>query len=52
MLRYLVLYIIFLKQKIKDISYVKYNGFTVYFAFANSKITLGKGSVVNSGSFS
>jgi len=49
MIRFLILYTLYLKQKIKDFGRVTYNGFTVYFAFKNSVITLGKGSVVNSG---
>jgi len=52
MLRYIGLYLIFLKQKIKDLGHVKYNGFTIYFAFENSEITIGKGSRVNSASLS
>ena len=49
MIRFLLLYIIYLKQKVNDFGRVKYNGFTVYFAFKNSKILVGRGSVINSG---
>lgn len=52
MIRFLILYVLYLKQKIKDFGQVKYNGFTVYYAFKNSEISLGKGCVVNSGSLS
>lgn len=50
MIRFILLYILFLKQKVVDFGKVKYNGFTVCFAFKNSTILIGEGSVINSGS--
>lgn len=52
MMRFILLYILYLKQKIKDFGIVKYNGFTIYLALKNSQILLGRGSVVNSGPMS
>ena len=48
MVRLMILYILYLKQKVKYFGQVKFNGFTIYFAFNNSKIQIGKGSVINS----
>ena len=52
MLRYLLLYILFIKQKLKDFKRVKYNGFTVCYAFRSSKIQIKEGCIINSGSMS
>lgn len=52
MIRYTILYILYLIRKIKDYGHVKYNGFTIYFAFKNSKILVGNGVVINSGPLS
>lgn len=49
-MRFFLLYCIFIFYKIRYINKVKFNGFTIYFSFANSKITIDKGGVVNSGS--
>lgn len=49
MLRFFFLYINYILLKFKDFSLVKYNGFTICFAFRNSKISIGKGTIINSG---
>jgi len=50
MLRQIILRLLFLIQFFKDIGKVKYNGFSVYFAFSGSKIQIDKGTIINSGS--
>jgi acetyltransferase-like isoleucine patch superfamily enzyme len=48
MIRFLLLYLIYLFYKIKNYHKVKYNGFTVIFAFKGSAVEIGKGMVINS----
>jgi acetyltransferase-like isoleucine patch superfamily enzyme len=48
MFRLLVLYVFYIGVKIKYLRKVKFNGFTVHFAFRESIIEIGSGSVINS----
>lgn len=48
MIRYILLYLNYLIQKIRDLGKIKYNGFTILYAFKGSSIKLGKGVVINS----
>jgi acetyltransferase-like isoleucine patch superfamily enzyme len=52
MIRYILLYLLYIKQKIYNIGRVKYNGFAIYFAFKGSKINIQDNVVINSGSMS
>lgn len=52
MIRYFILYILYLVQKFKNFKSVKYNGFTVNFAFRGSRIKFKKRTVINSSSMS
>lgn len=56
MIRNLILYALFLKRKILSAlgmgGGIKYNGFSVIFAFRGSRIDIGEGTVINSGFFS
>lgn len=51
-MRLMFLYYRYLILKIKNFGKIKLNGFTIYFAFKNSKITIGYGTIINSGSLS
>ena len=48
MIRYILLYIIYLIRKIKDLGKVQYHGFTVCFAFKNCEVSIGKGTDISS----
>ncbi len=48
MFRLILLYIIYLVRKIKEINKVKINGFSVIFSFKGSSIVFGKGITINS----
>lgn len=52
MIRYFFLYVLFLKQKLKDYKRVRYNGFTIFYAFKGAIIRIDKDCVINSGSMS
>lgn len=51
-MRLLFLYFNYLVFKIKNYGKIRMNGFTIYFAFKNSKIKIGHGSIINSGNLS
>lgn len=56
MIRNIILYAMFLVRKLASIipgwGGVKYNGFSVIFAFRGSSVEIGSGTVINSGFFS
>ena len=55
MLRNIILYMLFLKRKAASLirgGGIKYNGFSVIFAFRGSSIEIGRGTTLNSGFFS
>jgi len=52
MIRLILLYLVYLKQKIKGLGHETYNGFTIVFSFKDSEISIGKSTVINSSSMS
>lgn len=48
MIRFIVLYLCYLKRKIVDFKKVQYRGFTIIFKFKGCKIRIGKGTIINS----
>jgi acetyltransferase-like isoleucine patch superfamily enzyme len=51
-MRFVLLYLLYIYKKIKHFKTIKFNGFTVVFAFPHSKINLGKNIAINSSSLS
>ncbi len=52
MMRFLYLYYKYLVFKIMNFGKIQINGFTIYFAFNNSNIKIGHGTIINSGNLS
>lgn len=48
MIRYVILYFVYLKYKIQWIKKVTFNGYTIIFSFKNSELKVGDKTVVNS----